>query len=82
MTEKELLESRYGNYIKGVLHALDVAYKRGDMDSIKLESAKWQSIRESIYFILGEQYYFIRRADAYMVCSENKSGYLIYKERS
>lgn len=51
MTEKELLESRYGNYIKGVLHALDVAYKRGDMDSIKLESAKWESIRESIYFI-------------------------------
>ena len=82
MTEKELLESRYGNYIKGVLHALDVAYERGDMDSIKLESAKWESIRESIYFILGEQYYFIRRPDAYMVCSENKSGYLICKERS
>lgn len=82
MTEKELLESRYGNYIKGVLHALDVAYKRGDMDSIKLESAKWQSIRESIYFILGEQYYRIRRAGVYMVCSENESGYLIYKERS
>lgn len=84
MIKDDLLESRYGAYIKDIAYALDTAYEMHDNDAIKHNMAKWNAIRESLRFILGREYYFMRTTKAYMICSvggKKVTDYLVYEKR-
>lgn len=81
MGKNELLKSRYGEYIKNTVRNLDKSYECNDENLIRINRAKWESIKESLLYILGINCYFVRRKDAYMVCIEDSTDYFIYVER-